>query len=376
MTRKWILALLGLVVIALGVAVYLTAFGRSEGILGSGTVEARNIRVGSKTGGRIQQVRVREGDRVEAGQVLVTFEEQELLAGLEQARGRVAQAKANLEKMRRGYRPEEIAESRAAEAQAAAALEETRSGYRREQVAQARAELEQARAEAVNTERTYQRAQTLATKGVFSRQQLDDAEANWKMAVARQQNAEQRLAELERGYRSEQIAAAEARLKQAEAARLRMERGYRGEDVAAARAELEQAEGQLREAESLYRERQVLAPTAAVVEVLDVRPGDLIAPNTSVATLLELDQIYLRIYVPETQLGLVRVGQPAEVRVDSFPGQIFQGEVDQINQKAEFLPRNVQTREERIHQVFGVKIRIRDPEGRIRPGMAADVKLK
>ena len=127
--------------------------------------------------------------------------------------------------------------------------------------------------------------------------------------------------------------------------------------------------------EARYRERQVVAPAAATVEVLDVRPGDLIAPNTPVATLLERDQTYVRIYIPETQYGLVKVGQKAEIRVDSFPKETFHGVVEQINQQAEFLPRNVQTKEERMHQVFGVKVRIDDPSHRVLAGMAADVKL-
>lgn len=189
------------------------------------------------------------------------------------------------------------------------------------------------------------------------------------MALARLESAEQRFRELERGYRPEDVAAAEARYRQADAVRERMERGYRKEDIAAVRAAL-------RDAEARYRERQVLAPAAAVIEVLDVRPGDLIPPNTPVATLLERDQLYIRIYIPETRIGLVRLGQRADVRVDSFPDRVFQAEVEQINQKAEFLPRNIQTREERVHQMFGVKLRLRDPEARLRPGMTADVKLK
>jgi len=119
----------------------------------------------------------------------------------------------------------------------------------------------------------------------------------------------------------------------------------------------------------------VVAPSAATVEVLDVRPGDLIAPNTPVATLLERDQIYVRIYIPETEIGLVHVGQRAEIRVDSFPNERFSGSVEQINQQAEFLPRNVQTREERVHQVFGVKVRIDDSSHRVLAGMAAEVKF-
>ena len=362
MSRKRIILTAGLAAVGLGLTLYLWALGRPRALTGSGTVEARNIRVGSKVGGRIVDVRVREGDRVKAGDLLVAFDDQELLAALELAR-------ANLEKMERGYRPEEIEEARAGAAQARAEYEEARSGYRNEQVAQAQAELEQAQADAVNAERTWKRAQQLADEGVFSRQQRDDAEAAWKMAGARLENAQQRFAELERGYRAETVAAAEARYRQAEAVRERLERGFRVEDVAAARATL-------RDAEARYRERQVVAPADAVVEVLDVRPGDLIPPNTPVATLLEAGQLYVRLYIPETDIGRVRVSQRAELRVDSFPGETFTGEVEQINQKAEFLPRNVQTRAERIHQVFGVKVRLRDPSGRLRAGMAADVTLR
>ncbi|MBI4390914.1 MAG: HlyD family efflux transporter periplasmic adaptor subunit [candidate division NC10 bacterium] len=375
MKWRWLAALAAVTAVAAVVGIYLGAFGRDGGLEGSGTVEARNISVGSKVGGRVLVVHVREGDQVAAGDPLVTFEDEELLAVVEQARAAVAEARANLQKLERGYRPEEIAEARANAARARAELEEARTGYRQEQVAQARADVERAQADAVNAERTYRRAEQLAAEGAVSRQERDDAEAIWKMAVARLQSAEQRFTELERGFRAEEVAAAQARYDQAEAVRERIERGFRVEEVAAARAEVARTEGALREAQARHRERQVLAPAPAVVEVLDVRPGDLLPPNTPVATLLERDQLYVRIYIPETRIGRVRLGQRAEVRVDSFPDQVFPAEVEQINQKAEFLPRNVQTREERIHQVFGVKLRLHDREQRIRAGMAADVRL-
>jgi multidrug resistance efflux pump len=188
------------------------------------------------------------------------------------------------------------------------------------------------------------------------------------MAAALKQNAHHKLAELTSGYRPEEIAAAKARYEQAQATLEKFERGNRREDVASARAAFALDEAR-------YRERQVVAPSNATVEVLDIRPGDLIAPNIPIATLLERDQIYVRIYIPETQIGLVHVGQKADIRVDSFPNQVFNGVVEQINQQAEFLPRNVQTREERVHQVFGIKVRIDDSSHRVLAGMAADVKL-
>jgi multidrug resistance efflux pump len=346
----------------LAVAAYSMAwFHRDTGLQGSGTVEARNIRVGSKIGGRIDKVLVREGDSVEPGQVLVTFDDKELQATLSEMR-------AAEEKAERGFRPEEIAEARAAAAQARAEYEQRTNGYRQEDIDAAKADFDRATADETRTHLDFQRYDALAQKDLVSKQQRDTAEANWKMALAQKQNAQHKLDQLKKGYRPEEIAAAEARYHQTQATLEKFERGNRREDVAAARAALALEEAR-------YRERQVVAPSAANVEVLDVRPGDLIAPNTPIATLLERDQIYVRIYIPETQIGHVQLGEKAEIRVDSFPNQLFNGVVEQINQQAEFLPRNVQTSEERVHQVFGVKVRIDDTSRRVRAGMAADVKF-
>jgi len=361
MNRKHLL----IIVVAAGigaVAAYSMGwFHRETGLQGSGTVEARNIRVGSKVGGRIDKVLVREGDAVEPGQVLVTFDDKELHATLEQMR-------AAAEKAQRGFRPEEIEEARAAAAQARAEYEQRRNGYRQEDIDSAKADLDRATADEIRAHLDAQRYDALAQKDLVSKQQRDTAEANWKMALAQKQNAQHKLEELQKGYRPEEIAAAEARYHQTQATLEKFERGNRKEDVEAAKAAFALEEAR-------YRERQVVAPSAATVEVLDVRPGDLIAPNTPIATLLERDQIYVRIYIPETQIGHVQLGEKAEIHVDSFPNQVFNGVVDQINQQAEFLPRNVQTREERVHQVFGVKVRIDDASHRVRAGMAADVKF-
>ena len=349
-------------VVVFGGALYAWSSRSKTDLLASGTIEARNIRVGSKVGGRILEVKVREGDRVEPGQVLVTFDDRELLAALEQSR-------ANLEKMEHGSRPEEIAQARAAAGQAEADYTLKKTGYRREDIEAARADLERAKADAVRADLDYKRARKLSDEGVFSRQQQDEAEAAAKMTSAQVANFEQKLAWLERGFRPEEIASAQQNFKKAEANKLQTERGFRAEDIALARAQYALDEAR-------YRERQVESPARATVEVLDVRPGDLIAPNTPIGTLLERDQLYIRIYVPETEIGLVREGQKTEIRVNSFPNTVFDGIIEQINQKAEFLPRNVQTREERVHQMFGVKVRVNDPSERLRAGMAADLKLK
>lgn len=341
--------------------VYAGWFHKDTSLQGSGTVEARNIRVGSKIGGRILQVLVREGDHVQPSQNLITFDDKELEASLQQAR-------ANALKSQRGFRPEEIQEAHAAAAQAKADYEMHVKGYRKEDIAAAQADLDRGTADESRAHLDFQRYEALAEKDLVSKQQRDTAEANWKMARAAKENSEHKLDQLQRGFRPEEIAMAEAKYQQTLATYEKMRRGNRREDIAAADAELAYEEAR-------YRERQVLAPSAATVEVLDIRPGDLIAPNTPIATLLESDQIYVRIYVPETELYKVKLGQKAQVKVDPFQKETFNGIVEQINQQAEFLPRNVQTREERVHQVFGVKVRIDDPSHRVLPGMAADVKL-
>jgi HlyD family secretion protein len=319
----------------------------------SGTLEARNINVGSKVGGRITEVLAHEGDRVEAGQLLVRFDSAELEARVLQSRGRLAQARANLEKMKRGSRPEEIAE-----AQAAAGS----NGFRVQELAQAHSELERAKADAVNARLNYERVSKLADEGVLSRQLRDDAEMKLKTSEATVQSMQS------------SISAAEGRLRAAQAVEQRTERGSRKEDIEMARADAVRAEGELKEAEARLAECEIRSPSKATVEVMDLRPGDLLSPNAVVGRLLEADQLYVIVYVPESKIGQVRIGQHAQVKVDAFP-QTFPAVVEQIRQKAEFLPRNVQTADERVHQVIGVKLRVDNSSGKLRAGIAADVKF-
>jgi HlyD family secretion protein len=152
-------------------------------------------------------------------------------------------------------------------------------------------------------------------------------------------------------------------------------RGSRSEDRAAARAALARQEAQLGYLERQRSELTVRAPVAGRIEVFDLRPGDLVAPNQPVATLLEPNELWVRVYVPETRLGEVAVGQAARVRVDSFPQRDFTGKVVEIRHRAEYLPRNVQTLDQRSDQVFGVKVTL-DAAPELKPGMAATVRLE
>ena len=347
---------LAIIVAVLGISTLGIAFARKShgaaSLAASGILEARNINVGSKIGGRVRRVLVREGDHVQANQLLVIFDSAELEGQLLQAQGRVEVARATLTKMLRGSRPEEIVEADAAS-----------RGYRQAELAQARADLERAKADCVNAERELGRTQQLLASGVVAQQALDNARDRYQAEEARV-----------RGFESA-VSAAEGRLAAARAVADKTQRGFRGEDIDAARAELSLAQGQLKEAEARWVEREVRAPADAVVETMDLRPGDLLAANSPVAQLLESDQLYLMVYVPETQIGGVHVGQSAQIHLDPYPNQSFRAHVEQIRQQSEFLPRNVQTKEERVHQVIGVKLRVDNPDNRLRAGISADVQF-
>jgi HlyD family secretion protein len=308
MKRKTLLILLVVVLAAVAVGWWLTDRKKEKPLVISGSIEARDVEVGSLLGGRIARVLVDEGSRVTAGQPIVQFETDLIDLQIGQQRARIDQARANLTKALRGPRIEEIAS---------------------------------ARAQAENAERERLRQKSLLEKGISPQQAYDAA------------------ATLARTSRE---------------ALLELERGNRPEDIAAARATLEAEQRQLEYLERQKAESVVAAPAAGVIESMDLRPGDLVGPNQPVARMLEPSQLWVRVYVPEPQLGRVRVGQKAALMVDTFPKREFPGKVAEIRTQSEYTPRNVQTLDQRMDQVFGVKVAI-DPTPELKPGMAATVRL-
>ena len=143
--------------------------------------------------------------------------------------------------------------------------------------------------------------------------------------------------------------------------------------LAAATARVAQARAQLADMDAQIQEMKIVAPTNSILEVLSVKVGDVLPANREVATLILPQRLWVRVYVPETWLGLTKLNDQVRVRVDSFPGRDFSGVVEQINRKAEFTPRNVQTVEDRIKQVFGVMVRLENNQDALRAGMSADI---
>jgi len=398
---------------------------RREAGIYSGTIEAEESRVGSTVGGRVVSTVVNEGDIVRKGQLLVRLQDDQLVASLgaaraaeeqaahrlrdlqlgprqqeiDQARAAVQQAQSRLEKLRRGSRPEEIEAAKAALGQARERLALVKNGPRKEDIAQARANLEAAVADRQYADSNLARMQKLADEGAIAIQALDEARDAALVARAREEAARQALNELLAGSREEEIRAAEHAVKQAEANYALVKEGPRVEDISAAEAAvrqsratlanleagtrenqiaqaaaaLKQARAQVRQIEANVRERCVFAPTDGQVLVLNVHPGDIVAPGQSVATIADPRRLFIRIYVSAAELGNLGTGSELTVVTDS--GVRVTGTVEQIPTEAEFTPRNVQTPEERALQQYAVKIRIPNPRMRLRAGMSATVRL-
>jgi multidrug resistance efflux pump len=341
----------------------------------SGTVEARTITVGSRAGGRVKEVLVHEGDRLAAGQPMLVLEPGDLEAQRLAAKGTLDQAEAALDKARTGARPEEIQEAKARAATASAALAESRAGSRREEIAAANARLVAAQVAADKAQIDADRARELVKTGAISQAEADNAEAALRGAVAQRDAQKHVLDELTNGSRREELAQAAARAQEAEANAKLVEAGSRSEDIKAAEGAVAAAKGKLQSIEVLIDELTVKAPRACRVESLDLRPGDILGPNAPAATLLEDDQLYVRIYVPETRIGLVKVGQSVPITVDSFPNRRFMGVVEHINSVGEYSPRNLQTADERADQVFATRIGLKEGRDDLRAGMAAFIQV-
>ena len=357
-----------------GYQLYLAWVARQPLEIG-GTVEVRSVQAASRTGGRVREVLVREGDRVHAGQPLVVLDRAELEARRSEAHAAVEMAQAQLDRATNGPRATEVAASRARVSTAQAALNAMTRGARREDIARARAQLAASESQVGNATQVHTRAAQLFASQSVSRAEVDNAAGQLAVAESNRDAARSLLDALEHGSRPEDIAQARGRVAEAAALFETTRDGSRNEDVRAARAQLEQAGARLALAEINVNEATITAPSDAVVEALDLRPGDILGPNQSAVVLVEESQMFVRAYVPETQLGLVRVGQSVGFTVDTFGDHAFRARVEHVNQVGEYTPRNVQTVDERANQVFLIRLGIVEQRDMLRAGMAATVRL-
>jgi multidrug resistance efflux pump len=340
-----------------------------------GTVESQEVRLSSRVGGRVVKVLVKESQVVEAGAPVLELEMPELDAERKQLEAQLAAAKALLAKAENGPREEEKAAAKANVAAAEARLDRMRKGYRTEEKEQARKEEEAIVAEMQNAYQELARERTLLDKGATTVEKYDAAVARHSRLQAQAAAAAAKTKMMEAGYRPEEVAETEAQLASFQAAYDLLLAGTRQEEKDEAAAKVAQLEAQIAELDVKRAERTVYAPEKAVVEVIGVRPGDIAAPSAPLIKVLRADDLWVKAYISAVDLGHIQLGKKVEVTIDTFPGKRFQGVVTYIASESEFTPRNVQTIDERRHQVFGFKVRVDDPQGVFKSGMAAEIYL-
>jgi HlyD family secretion protein len=298
--------------------------GPKDAISASGTIEAVEVNVASKVSGQILELAVGEGTRVRPGERLASIDHATSDIQLRQAEAGVQLAEAQLALLVKGARTEDIRQAEAA--------------------------LDQAEASFKVAEDDAKRMRELAKTGSVTPKTRDDSEARLVVATAQRSAAAEALSKVRRLARPEEIRAAEARLAQAQAA-----------------ADL------LRKT---IADCTITAPAGGIVTHKAVEAGELVTPGATIVTLVELDSVYVMIYVSEKELGWIKLGAAAEVKIDAFPDKAFIGKVTYISPEAEFTPKNVQTKEDRIKLVFGVKVEIENREGLLKPGPPADAVIK
>lgn len=287
------------------------------------------------------------------------------------------QAEADRDKAFKGPRDEEKEAARLAVEAARERWKRLKAGPREQDIEQARSELESAD---INLKLARQKADRLDAlykrdPGAVGVEELETAQAEVQRLRSIVNKAKSYLNMLLDGTRPEDKAEAESLLHQAQANYDMLLAGTRDEDKASAEARVVELRGKLDELKANLNEAVVRAPDRVLVEVLAVRKGDLVAPNQPIIRALRAEDLWVKVYVPETQLGRIHVGQKVQVTIDSYPDRHFEGSITQIGSQSEFTPRNVQSSDERRHEVFAVKVHVADAKEIFKSGMAAEVTL-
>lgn len=290
----------------------------------SGNIEVVDAQLAFKLPGRVLQRPVMEGDAIKAGQLIAQLDDAE--------------------------QTQEVALRRAELATAEAALAELVAGSRPQEIAAAEATLRSTEAERDRARFEFARAEALRGQEVIADRDFETAQAQVKVAEARVAEAAERLALVRAGPRAETIQQARARTEQVRAS------------LALAQTRLDQT--------------RLVSPLTGVVLSHNIEPGEYVSPGTPVATVADTGHMWVRVYVNQTDLGRVKLGQKVAIRTDAFPDRRFEGTVGFIASEAEFTPKTVQTAKERVKLVFRIKVDVANPQGELKSGMPADVLVK
>ena len=315
-------------------------------IVASGRIEGREVTLAAKEiQGRVRKLLVDEGDTVKKGQLLAQIESSQLDAQLASAQANVSNLDAQIKQasIDLAYTTKSTKASIAA-AEAA--------------VSSAKAHLAHSKAVLADTSVEYQRAKSLYDSGVVSRSNLDSATMNYHTSQADVDAAEKDLTQ------------AEANLDMALATKDTID--LKAQQLRVLEQSRRSAAAQLDVAEANVAEREIFAPTDGTILSRPVEVGDVVSPGTPIFVMVDMNRLYVKVYIPEPDIPKIKLGDDADITVDAFRGRTFPARVTKIYEQAEFTPKNVETKEERVKLVFGVELTFVNPQGILKPGMPAD----
>lgn len=338
-----------LVAAAIGLWVWLAGPNEDDLLRVSGRIEGRITTLTAKSPGRAVEILVDEGETVAAGAGLARLDD-------ETQRARVAAAAAQIEGLDARRRALDI-EIETLDAQTRLRIAQARDG-----LLEAGARVEQARATCDQAARDEARYTELAKRKVVPEKRAE--EARLALALAKE-SCKEAEAVRDRATKALELAQLDRRTLDAR----RAEREALDRDIA-------RAEAILAEQRTYLKEFDIRAPVAGTILTRTVELGERVVGGTPLFTLVDLDKLYVKVYVPEPRIGRIALGQPAEIRVDAYPDRDFRARISRIAQQAEFTPKNVETREERVKLVFAVEVALEEnPDGLLKPGMPADATL-
>lgn len=342
----------------------------------SGRIEGDDSAVSGKTTGRLLQVNVREGDIVKAGDVIAVLDDDQVRAREDQARAGVAQAEARLRSARQqvAVLNQQVQQSNVEKGQSKVDAQG--------RVRQAEAELAAAEAEVVQQEASYKLAlydkeayTRLAQSGAVSERQGKQAQTTADTQAAVVAASKRRLEATRGALTAAQASLSNSDIRGLQAAALLQQIAQQQAEIANAVADEQRVKAQLEEARANRNDLTVRAPFEGTVVTRTAEPGEVLTAGTPIITLLDLKKVYLRGYIPEGQIGHVKVGQAARVYLDSNPAQPLDAFVLRIDPQATFTPENTYFREDRVKQVVGVKLALKTGFGNAKPGMPADGEI-
>jgi HlyD family secretion protein len=342
----------------------------------SGRIEGDDSIVAAKTSGRIREIRVREGDRVKAGDVIAILDDEQAAAREQQAKSSVQQADSRTLRSQ-----QQISVLQEQLKQARLTVEQSRldsQGRVRQaeaQVATAEANLSQAQAAYEQARYDVEKFTRLAKSGDVSDRQREQARTTAEAQAAVVESTKRQVAAARGALTTARANLENPPIRSSQATGVEKQIAQAQSDVDAAQSDAERARAQLKEAQANRNDLTIIAPFDGTIATRTAEPGEVVAPGAAIVTMLDLSKVYLRGFVPEGDIGRVKLNQTARVYLDSNPKVPIDAVVSRIDPEASFTPENTYFRNDRVKQVVGVKLLIKNPNDSAKPGMPADGEI-